>query len=211
MRAEFLFEQFWKNTDAADSALARRILAGRYTWLEKGVVGPSIPGSWIASAEPGTSQRRKRPPPHRLTHSSAGRESGRSGVFGQPGKGRRRIRTHSSVSTTIAPASRSSATARRFARMMADWSAARRPTRRRISSTDGPAALDRASKAPKSVSAEIRMRSSNGRGRARLGRLPPAYRDHEREQRRALLPSSFRQVGVTGCYRSGTSCRVQKW
>jgi hypothetical protein len=56
LRADFLFDQLWKNTDAAESALARRILAGRYTWLEKGVVDPSIPGPWIASAEPGPSK-----------------------------------------------------------------------------------------------------------------------------------------------------------
>jgi hypothetical protein len=47
------------------------------------------------------------------------------------------MRTHSSVRTTIAPASRSSATAGRLARIVAACSAARRPTRRLISRTDG--------------------------------------------------------------------------
>jgi alkylation response protein AidB-like acyl-CoA dehydrogenase len=55
-RAEELFAQLWSNTDAADSALARRVLAGRYTWLEDGIIDPSIPGPWIASAEPGPSK-----------------------------------------------------------------------------------------------------------------------------------------------------------
>jgi alkylation response protein AidB-like acyl-CoA dehydrogenase len=56
LRAEELFDQLWSNTDAADSALARRVLAGRYTWLEEGIIDPSIPGPWIASAEPGPSK-----------------------------------------------------------------------------------------------------------------------------------------------------------
>jgi hypothetical protein len=56
LRAEELFSQLWTNTDAADSALARRVLAGRYTWLEEGIIDPSIPGPWIAEAEPGPSK-----------------------------------------------------------------------------------------------------------------------------------------------------------
>ena len=55
-RAEELFTQLWRNTDATDSALARHVLAGRYTWLEEGIIDPSIPGPWIASAEPGPSK-----------------------------------------------------------------------------------------------------------------------------------------------------------
>jgi hypothetical protein len=56
LRAERLFEGLWKNTDSTDSTLARRVLAGRYTWLEDGVIDPSIPGPWIAAAEPGPSK-----------------------------------------------------------------------------------------------------------------------------------------------------------
>ena len=56
LRAEELFAQLWTNTDAADSALARRVLAGRYTWLEQGIIDPSIPGPWIAAATPGPSK-----------------------------------------------------------------------------------------------------------------------------------------------------------
>ena len=55
-RAEELFAQLWSNTDAADSALARQVLDGRYTWLEEGIIDPSIPGPWIAAAEPGPSK-----------------------------------------------------------------------------------------------------------------------------------------------------------
>jgi hypothetical protein len=32
------------------------VLTGRYTWLEEGIIDPSIPGPWIASAEPGPSK-----------------------------------------------------------------------------------------------------------------------------------------------------------
>src|SRR5215831_13834641 len=55
-RAEELFTQLWSNTDGPDSALARQVLAGRYTWLEEGIIDPSIPGPWIAEAEPGPSK-----------------------------------------------------------------------------------------------------------------------------------------------------------
>jgi Acyl-CoA dehydrogenase, C-terminal domain len=55
LRVEELFGQLWSNTDAADTALARRVLAGRYAWLEEGILDPSIPGPWIAPAEAGPS------------------------------------------------------------------------------------------------------------------------------------------------------------
>jgi hypothetical protein len=55
LRAEELFGQLRSNTDAPDSALARRVLAGRYAWLEDGIIDPSIPGPWIAPTEPGPS------------------------------------------------------------------------------------------------------------------------------------------------------------
>ena len=55
-RADNLFDQLWSNTDAADSALARHVLTGRYRWLEDGIIDPSIPGPWIAQPEPGPSK-----------------------------------------------------------------------------------------------------------------------------------------------------------
>jgi alkylation response protein AidB-like acyl-CoA dehydrogenase len=52
-RADELFARLWHNTDAGDRTLAGRVLTGRYTWLEDGVIDPSIEGPWIANAAPG--------------------------------------------------------------------------------------------------------------------------------------------------------------
>jgi hypothetical protein len=56
LRAEELFSQLWNNSDAADSKAARRVLSGSYTWLEDGVLDPSIPGPLIAHVESGPSE-----------------------------------------------------------------------------------------------------------------------------------------------------------
>ncbi|MGV0811100.1 acyl-CoA dehydrogenase family protein [Mycolicibacterium boenickei] len=48
VRAEQLFDGLWDNSDDSDRALARDVLAGRYTWLEDGIIDPSIEGPWIA-------------------------------------------------------------------------------------------------------------------------------------------------------------------
>ena len=73
LRAEELFGKPRSNTDTADSALARRVLAGRYSWLEDGIIDPSIPGPCIAPPSQGHPRRRtstatsaeaaNRPPP----------------------------------------------------------------------------------------------------------------------------------------------------
>jgi hypothetical protein len=57
VRIEELFDGLWRNTDDLDSKLAGQILDGAFTWLEEGVLDPSIPGPWIAEAEPGPSER----------------------------------------------------------------------------------------------------------------------------------------------------------
>ncbi|MGI5225624.1 acyl-CoA dehydrogenase family protein [Actinoallomurus sp. CA-142502] len=51
-----LFDRLWHNTDGLDAAFARRVMDGRYAWQEEGVLDPSIPGPWIAAAEPGPSK-----------------------------------------------------------------------------------------------------------------------------------------------------------
>jgi hypothetical protein len=53
---EELFDRLWRNTDAVDGKVARKLLAGDYTWLEEGVIDPSIPGPWIAETPPGPSE-----------------------------------------------------------------------------------------------------------------------------------------------------------
>ena len=48
VRAEQLFDELWSNSDDSDRTLTRGVLAGRYTWLEDGILDPSIDGPWIA-------------------------------------------------------------------------------------------------------------------------------------------------------------------
>ncbi|MEU5882687.1 acyl-CoA dehydrogenase family protein [Spirillospora sp. NPDC047279] len=55
VRIEELFDGLWRNTDALDGKVARQVLAGEFTWVEAGVLDPSIPGPWIADAAPGPS------------------------------------------------------------------------------------------------------------------------------------------------------------
>jgi alkylation response protein AidB-like acyl-CoA dehydrogenase len=48
IRTEQLFHQLWRNCDDSDQTLASGVLDGRYTWLEEGILDPSIEGPWIA-------------------------------------------------------------------------------------------------------------------------------------------------------------------
>jgi alkylation response protein AidB-like acyl-CoA dehydrogenase len=57
VRIGALLRGLWENTDAADVRTAKKVLKGRYTWLEQGIIDPSSDGPWIAAAEPGPSQR----------------------------------------------------------------------------------------------------------------------------------------------------------
>jgi hypothetical protein len=57
LRTEALFDRLWSNSDDTDRELARAVLAGRHTWLEEGVLDPSIPGPTIADATPGESTK----------------------------------------------------------------------------------------------------------------------------------------------------------
>src|SRR5260221_12151879 len=43
-RCEELFGQLWNNTDPAHARLARKGMSRRYTWLEYGIIDPSVPG-----------------------------------------------------------------------------------------------------------------------------------------------------------------------
>ncbi|GAB1640852.1 acyl-CoA dehydrogenase family protein [Krasilnikovia sp. MM14-A1259] len=67
LRAEALFAELWDNTDARDVRVARRVLDGRYAFLEDGIVTPQSDAAWVAAWEPGPATvddvRRRIPPP----------------------------------------------------------------------------------------------------------------------------------------------------
>jgi alkylation response protein AidB-like acyl-CoA dehydrogenase len=66
LRVDSLFQALWHNTDSVDNAAAKRIIAGRYAFLEEDVVTPPADLPWVASWSPGPSStpdvRRRIPP-----------------------------------------------------------------------------------------------------------------------------------------------------
>ena len=52
-RADRLFHDLWDNTDDAGSAAAKKLLDGRYQWMEEGIVDPSGEGPMIPAAAAG--------------------------------------------------------------------------------------------------------------------------------------------------------------
>jgi alkylation response protein AidB-like acyl-CoA dehydrogenase len=59
LRVDALFDRLWDNSDSHDVRLARHVLDGRYTFLEEGVLDPSIEGPWIGSPQGGENVRRR--------------------------------------------------------------------------------------------------------------------------------------------------------
>ncbi|MFJ2827049.1 acyl-CoA dehydrogenase family protein [Streptomyces sp. NPDC087263] len=57
IRVDELFGRLWTNTDDLDGKVVKGVLAGRYEWLEQGVIDPSGEGPWIADASPGPSEK----------------------------------------------------------------------------------------------------------------------------------------------------------
>ncbi|MET9374093.1 acyl-CoA dehydrogenase family protein [Streptomyces sp. NPDC002992] len=57
LRVEELFGRLWSNTDDLDRKVVDGVLAGRFEWLEAGVVDASDDGPWIADATPGPSRQ----------------------------------------------------------------------------------------------------------------------------------------------------------
>ncbi|WP_336216836.1 acyl-CoA dehydrogenase family protein [Nonomuraea sp. LPB2021202275-12-8] len=58
-RVDALFDRLWDNSDTEDVRLAGYVLDGRYTFLEEGILDPSIEGPWIGSPQGGENVRRK--------------------------------------------------------------------------------------------------------------------------------------------------------
>jgi alkylation response protein AidB-like acyl-CoA dehydrogenase len=56
LRVDTLFTGLWSNTDTVDGKLSERLMGDAYTWLEEGVVDPSLPGPLIAPTVPGPSE-----------------------------------------------------------------------------------------------------------------------------------------------------------
>ncbi|MFI1579504.1 acyl-CoA dehydrogenase family protein [Embleya sp. NPDC020630] len=56
IRVDELFGRLWTNTDTLDGRAVEGVLAGRYLWLEEGVLDVSTEGPWIADATPGPSK-----------------------------------------------------------------------------------------------------------------------------------------------------------
>jgi len=68
LRAEALFTALWDNTDSLDGHVARRVLDGRYAFLEEGIVTRPADGDWVAAWQPGPAtvgDVRRRIPPDR--------------------------------------------------------------------------------------------------------------------------------------------------
>ncbi len=65
-RAETLFAALWANTDALDVIAARRVLDGRYAFLEDGTITKPDDRAWVAAWQPGAATvddvRRRIPP-----------------------------------------------------------------------------------------------------------------------------------------------------
>ncbi len=67
VRVDELFRALWDNTDRVDGHAARAVTAGRYAFLEEGIVPPAASGEWVATWKPGPSTtedvRRRIPTP----------------------------------------------------------------------------------------------------------------------------------------------------
>jgi alkylation response protein AidB-like acyl-CoA dehydrogenase len=55
LRVDELSGRLWHNTDELDRGVAKRVMQGRYAWLEEGVIDASVQGPWIADTTPGPS------------------------------------------------------------------------------------------------------------------------------------------------------------
>jgi hypothetical protein len=54
-RADALFAELWSNTDAIDVKAAKRVVDGRYAFLEEGIVPPPTDGDLVQRWQQGAS------------------------------------------------------------------------------------------------------------------------------------------------------------
>jgi hypothetical protein len=55
LRVEALFTALWDNTDVIDNQAARRVVDGRYAFLEEGIIPVPAEGDWVSAWQPGPS------------------------------------------------------------------------------------------------------------------------------------------------------------
>src|SRR5919198_1734077 len=55
LRIEEMLRALWRNTDAADGVVAKRLVNGEYAWLEEGILPLPEAGAWVSRWEPGPS------------------------------------------------------------------------------------------------------------------------------------------------------------
>ncbi|MEV4160033.1 acyl-CoA dehydrogenase family protein [Nonomuraea dietziae] len=58
IRVDTLFDRLWDNSDAHDARVAGYVLDGRYTFVEEGILDPSVEGPWIAAPADGENVHR---------------------------------------------------------------------------------------------------------------------------------------------------------
>ncbi|MEV4059093.1 acyl-CoA dehydrogenase family protein [Nonomuraea dietziae] len=58
IRVDMLFDRLWDNSDAHDARVAGYVLDGRYTFVEEGILDPSVEGPWIAAPADGENVHR---------------------------------------------------------------------------------------------------------------------------------------------------------
>jgi alkylation response protein AidB-like acyl-CoA dehydrogenase len=55
LRVDDMLRALWRNTDAADGVVAKRLVNGEYAWLEEGILPLPEAGAWVSRWEPGPS------------------------------------------------------------------------------------------------------------------------------------------------------------
>jgi len=73
-RVDALYHDLWSNDDEENYAAAQKVLDGRYTWLEEGIIDPSGEGPMIAKQPEGVPEAGEEPESSRLASANGGSE-----------------------------------------------------------------------------------------------------------------------------------------